>query len=110
MPTEPLPPTLFEVVNAACDVVDPTGQDADVAEFFARFEDRDEPVTAILPRVAEELAVVQRSIDVDGGSENLQHAVAVATYLAFAHDELHELRRLDRDKLVERALKWASAH
>jgi hypothetical protein len=95
MPTEPLPPTLFEVVNAACDVVDPTGEDPDVADFFARFEDRDEPVTAILPQVDD--------------TEKLQQAVAVASYLAFAHDELHELRRLDREKLVQRARKWAAA-
>lgn len=87
MPTEPHTPTLAEVVRAAADAVDPNGADAGVTELLTRFEDRDEPVSAVA-EVEQELAEAQRSIDVDGGGEALSTTVAVATYLAFRRDQI----------------------
>src|SRR5436309_3514736 len=48
MPTEPEPVTLFQVVQRAAVVVDPDGVDADVTDFLLRYEDADEPVTAVV--------------------------------------------------------------
>lgn len=47
MPTGPQPPTLAQVAHRAAEVADPAGGDPLVADLYARFEDRDEPVTAI---------------------------------------------------------------
>ena len=47
MAREPDPLTLSDLVRRACAIVDPEEQDAAVAEFEERFEDADEPVTAI---------------------------------------------------------------
>src|SRR3954463_9457041 len=47
MPTEPDPITLSQVVHRAVEVCDPAGTDADLADLFIRFEDADEPVTAV---------------------------------------------------------------
>ena len=47
MPTEPHIPTLAEVVKAAVDAADPTGADELVTELLTRFEDRDEPASAV---------------------------------------------------------------
>jgi hypothetical protein len=47
MPTEPDPITLAQVVHRAIEVCDPSGTDDDLADFYLRFEDSDEPVTAI---------------------------------------------------------------
>src|SRR5437588_1883905 len=54
MPTEPETPTLAQVVHVAARAADPTGADDAVAELVRRFEDRDEPVTAVAD-VEEEL-------------------------------------------------------
>ena len=101
MPTEPHVPTLAEVVQAACEVADPTGADDRVTELLTRFEDRDEPVTAVLDDVEEQLAEAWGIIDLDHDSEPLRVAVAVATYLAFRRDELDA----PPEELIERALK-----
>ena len=47
MPTEPAPLTLSQVVHRAVEVCDPPGTDTDLADFFVRFEDADEPVSAL---------------------------------------------------------------
>jgi hypothetical protein len=99
MPTEPPVATLAEVVKVACEVADPTGADDRVTELLTRFEDRDEPVTTVTD-VEEELTEARRIIDLDGDSEPLRIAVAVATYLAFRRDELND----DPDDLTRRAL------
>ena len=93
-------PTVSEVVNRAVDVVDPLQNDADVADFQARFEDRDEPVTTLEdPALTFEEA--RASLDVDGVSENLTRAAQVASYLAHRRDELDE----DREQLLELAAR-----
>jgi hypothetical protein len=87
MPTDPHTPTLAETVHAACDAADPSGGDDRVTDFLTRFEDRDEPVSAV-DDVEEELAEARGIIDPDFASEPLRNAVAVATYLAFRRDEI----------------------
>jgi hypothetical protein len=99
MPTEPLPPTVAAIVNAAVDAADPTGADDAVAELQRRFEDRDEPVTAVAGTIEEQLLEVRRMIDLEGDSAPLRTAVAVAIYLAFKPGEMGA----DRDALIGRA-------
>jgi hypothetical protein len=99
MPTEPLPPTVAEIVNAAVDAADPTGADDAVAELQRRFEDRDEPVTAVAETIQEELLEARRIIDLEGDSAPLRAAVAVAIYLAFKPGEIDS----DPAELIERA-------
>lgn len=87
MPREPETPTLAEVVRAGADAADPTGADEAVTELITRFEDRDEPVTTV-GDIEEQLIEARRAIDLDGDSQPLATAVAVAIYLAFRRDEL----------------------
>src|SRR3954454_1316339 len=98
MPTEPHTPTLAEIVRAACEVADPAAGDDRVSDLLTRFEDRDEPVTAVQD-VEEQLAEAHGIIDPDADSELLRNAVAVATYLAFRRDQLHA----DPEELIRRA-------
>jgi hypothetical protein len=102
MPTEPETPTLAQIVNAAVDVADPHGGDDAVAEFQARFEDRDEPVTAVAD-VEEQLIEAARAIDLDGDSRALDIAVKVATYLAFRRDLLGNTGAEEIIRLAEKA-------
>jgi hypothetical protein len=80
-------------------VADPTAADDRVSELLTRFEDRDEPVTAVQD-VEEQLAEAHGIIDPEGDSEPLRNAVAVATYLAFRRDQLNA----DPDELIRRAI------
>ena len=47
MSTEPQVLTLSHAARRAAEIVDPDGDDALVGEWLERFEDRDEPITAI---------------------------------------------------------------
>jgi hypothetical protein len=100
MPTDPHTPTFAEIVRVACEVADPNGSDDRVTDLLVRFEDRDEPVTAVAD-VEEELAEAHGIIDPEQDSERLRNAVAVATYLAFRRDELND----DPGDLIRRANK-----
>jgi hypothetical protein len=100
MPTEPHTPTLAEIVRIGSEVADPSGSDDRVTELITRFEDRDEPVTTV-GDVEQELAEAHGIIDPEGDSETLRNAVAVATYLAFRRDQIHE----DREELIRRATR-----
>jgi hypothetical protein len=104
MPTDPHTPTLVEIVRAACEAADPSGADDRVTELLTRFEDRDEPVTTV-GDVEEQLAEAHGIIDPDRDSQALSNAVAVATYLAFRRDELHE----PAGELIRRATKAEDA-
>jgi hypothetical protein len=88
MPTEPRTATLAEVVRAGAEAADPSGADPLVTDLIMRFEDRDEPVTAVLGDVEQQLTEARAIIDLDGDSEALSNAVAVAIYLAFRRDEI----------------------
>jgi hypothetical protein len=100
MPTEPLPPTLFEVVHRAAEVADPTSAEDGVAQFLARFEDRDEPVTA-LADVEEEIAEQKGAVDPQDEDPAVVMAAAVAVYLAFRRTELGD----DRQELLRLAAR-----
>jgi hypothetical protein len=95
MPTEPEPITLFQVVQRAVEVCDPDGADEDVAELLLRFEDSDEPVTAVAD-VEQRLAEAAGTMDPEGDNPVLQMTVATATYLAFRRDQLDD----DPDELL----------
>src|SRR5947209_4906103 len=75
MPTEPQPVTLFQVVHRAATVVDPDGVDADVTDFLTRYEDADEPVTAVVD-IEQRLAEAAGALDPQQESGPLQVAVA----------------------------------
>jgi hypothetical protein len=89
VPTEPEPLTLSRAVHRAVEVVDPGGTDDYVADLLARFEDRDEPITAILD-VEELMAEATRSIDAEADDPALTMAGAVVTYLAHRRDLVDE--------------------
>ena len=100
MPTDPAPVTLAQVVHRAAEVVDPEGADQDVVDLLVRFEDADEPVSAIgdvEQRIAEGAGV----IDPQEESGPVQVARVVATYLAFRRDEVAE----EPDELVRLAVR-----
>jgi hypothetical protein len=101
MPTEHQPVSVAQVVHRAVEICDPSGGDDALAELLARYEDRDEPVSA-LTDVAGDLSEAARSIDVDAdGNPPLAMAVAVATYLAHKRAELDA----PREDLLRRAAK-----
>jgi hypothetical protein len=100
MPTEPQPVTLAQIVHRAAEVVDPNGDDPDVTDLLARFEDADQPVTAVAD-VEQRLAEAAGARDPQQDAGALQVAVAVATYLAYRRDELAD----DPDELVRLAVR-----
>src|SRR3954454_20312489 len=85
MSTEPETLTLAQVARRAVDVVDHEVADDALTSFLARFEDRDEPVTAV-EQPDELFAEAAGSIDPDDPA--LQMAAAVAGYLSFKRDQL----------------------
>jgi len=90
MPTEPQPITLAQLVHRAAEVVDPEGADADVVEFLRRFEDRDEPASALVEDVEQEMAEAAGALDPQEESPRLQVASAVVVYLAHRRDEVED--------------------
>jgi hypothetical protein len=100
MPTEPQPVTVSQVVHRAVEIVDPDGADDDTIEFLRRFEDADQPVTAIEDfdtRMAEATGV----LDPQAEAPVLQVARAVAVYLAFRRDEVTD----DPDDILRLAVR-----
>ena len=87
MPTEPMPPTLAEVVHRAAQICDPPAEDDGVVQFMARFEDRDEPVTSI-GDVEEEIHEGKGAIDPQDDDPAVTMAAAVAVYLAHRRDAM----------------------
>lgn len=90
MPTEPAPVTVAQVVHRAVDVCDTTGDDPDLADFLVRFEDADEPVSAVLDGLEQRMAEAAGALDPDADIPSLQMAAAVATYLGHRRDELDD--------------------
>jgi hypothetical protein len=87
MPTNPEPITLFDVVQRAVEIADPTNTNGDLGELLLQFEDADEPVTALDgldKRVAEAAARVDPEIQDPG----ISMAAAMILYLAYRRDEL----------------------
>jgi putative intracellular protease/amidase len=100
MPTEPQVPTLAELVRRAGEVVDPDGAEPAVTELVQRFEDRDEPVTAVA-HVGQELEEAREALDPGPDEAAVTVAAAVATYLAFRRDEADG----DRETLLRLAAR-----
>jgi hypothetical protein len=96
MPTEPQPVTMFEVVRRAVEVAD-DGTDSGLDELLDKFEDDDEPISAIAD-VEERLNERIGPPELDEENAPLTMARAVITYLAYRRDELEappvELLRL----------------
>ena len=89
MPTEPAPVTLAEVVRRAVEVCDPENADADLGDLLLRFEDADEPVTAV-EDLERRLAGAEEAVDPELRNPAVSMAVAVALYLAHRRDEMDD--------------------
>lgn len=100
MPTEPREPTLAEVVRRAVEVADPSGDEDGPAQLLERFEDRDEPVTAV-EDVEEVLAEGRGAIDPQDEDPAVVMSVAVAVYLAFRRGEIDD----DPERLLSLAAR-----
>ena len=85
MATEPQTLTLSAAVHRAVEVCDPDGSDELLADLLARFEDRDEPITAV-EDIAQLMAETNGIIDPEGDDPALTMATAVVTYLAHRRD------------------------
>jgi hypothetical protein len=100
MPTEPEPVTVFQIVHRAAEIVDPDGADDDVIEFLQRFQDADEPVTAV-EDFDTRMAEATGALDPQADAPVLQVARAVAVYLAFRRDEVTD----DPDDVLRLAVR-----
>jgi hypothetical protein len=88
MPAEPEPVTVAQVVHRAVEVCeDSTAESLD--ELLERFEDADEPVTAV-EDIEQLLDEKLGPVDADEQDGALTMARAVITYLAYRRDELDE--------------------
>ena len=99
MPTEPATPTLAEIVRVAVETADPSAADPTTTDLLTRFEDRDEPVTAVAD--PEEVLLEARGAIEPDGTEALNTAVAVAIYLAHRRDQIGT----DREELIRLATR-----
>jgi hypothetical protein len=98
--TEPQPPTLAEVVRRAVEICDPAGESPDLERLLARFEDRDEPITAVEDLDAE-LSEARGAIDPEGDEPAFVMALAVILYLAHRRDEVAD----ERDDILRLAAR-----
>jgi hypothetical protein len=88
VPTEPQPITLYEVAKRAVEISDPDDRDPKLGDLLARFEDDDEPVTAI-ENLEERVAIAVEGVDVEIDDPAVSMAAATILYLARRRDELH---------------------
>jgi hypothetical protein len=93
-------PTLAQLVHRAVEVCDPTGAEDGATALLARFEDRDEPVTATAGLEAQ-LAEAKGSIDPQDEDPVAIMTVAVTTYLAYRRTEVER----DREELLRLAAR-----
>jgi hypothetical protein len=82
MPSEPQPPTLFQVARRAVEICDPEGGNESLTEYLRRFEDRDEPVTAVADPQTDATSAAFAA-DPEQDDPVVTMAAAVTTYLAF---------------------------
>jgi hypothetical protein len=94
-------PTVSEVVRRAIDACEFEGDIDALAEFYLRFEDRDEPVTALLEGRRREFFEQGGRVEGQDPEPSLEMAAAVATYLAFRRDGVPE----DDDELLRLAAR-----
>jgi hypothetical protein len=88
MPTEPQPVTLAQLVHRAVQACDPDGSDDALSELLDRFEDAEEPVSAVADDLEQRMAEATGAIEPDGALPSLVMASAVVVYLAHRRDEL----------------------
>jgi hypothetical protein len=89
MPTEPQPVTLFEIARRAVEISDPDDTNPRLGDLLARFEDADEPVTAI-QNLEERVAIAAEGVDSEIDDPAVSMAAATILYLAHRRDELHD--------------------
>lgn len=87
-------------MRRAAEVVDPAATDPAVTALVERFEDRDEPVTAV-GDVGQQLEEAREAIDPGPHEPAAVVATAVATYLAYRRDEVED----DRETLLRLAVR-----
>ena len=90
MASEPEIVPLSQIVQRAVEIVDPDGADEDLAQFQQRFEDFDEPASALTDSIEERMAEAAGVFDPQAESGAVQVAAAVVTYLTFRRDEIDE--------------------
>jgi hypothetical protein len=100
MSAPPEPPTVAEAVHRAVAVCDPAGEDGDLGDLLAWFEDADEPVAGVAG-LDERLSEAGRAIDPEGDNPAVEMARAVALYLAYRRDEIGD----DREQLLRLAAR-----
>ncbi len=82
-----IPPTVAQVVNRAVEVCYPAGSDPALDDFLRRYEDRDEPVSALEGR-DREFFEAAGAVEGQAPEPALTMAAAVATYLAFRRTDV----------------------
>jgi hypothetical protein len=90
MPTEPEIVTLAQLVHRAVEIVDPDGADEDLVEFLQRFEDFDEPASALVDSIEGRMAEATGVYDPQEESGPVQVAGAVVVYLTHRRDEVDD--------------------
>jgi hypothetical protein len=88
VPTEPAPISLAQIVRRAAEIVDPDDADAIIGDFQLRFEDADEPASA-LDDVEERVGTALAELDPAVANGSLSMAGAITVYLSFRRDELN---------------------
>lgn len=101
MPTEPQPVTLAQLVHRAVEICDPDGAEEDLVELLRRFEDADEPASALGDGIEQRMAETVGVLDPQEEAPVLQVASAVTVYLAHRRDELHD----DPDAILRMAIR-----
>lgn len=87
MPTEPEPVTVAALMRRAVEACDPSGEDAALGDLLVRFEDADQPVTAV-DDLESLLADAATETDPEIDDPAISMAVATALYLAHRRDML----------------------
>jgi len=95
------PVSLFDVVRRAVEAADPDGNDQNLGDLMAEFEDDQEPVSGV-DQLDEVLANAELDLDVDGDDPGIALAVSVARYLAHHRGALGT----DDERLIVEAVRW----
>ena len=101
MPTEPQPVILSQLVHRAVEICDPDGADEDLAELLRRFEDADQPASALVDGIEQRMAETVGVLDPQEEAPALQVASAVTVYLAHRRDEVDD----DADHILRLAVR-----
>jgi hypothetical protein len=100
MPTDPDSATLAQIVQRAVAVCDPAGEHEAVADLSERFEDSDEPITAV-GDIGSRMAEAGGVVDPDGLDPAVAMTTAVTVYLAHRRDHADD----DREDVLRLAAR-----